>query len=272
MRADIKVLIVAVIAAALYANGALGQERKSIPPKDKDNPLTELISGYEFTPLKARALQDDDFDNPGFAWVAQGERFWNEAEGAAGKSCSSCHGSAADTMRGVGATYPKYQEAAKGVVNLEQRINLCRQTQMNAAPWPYGSDALLGMTAYLKLQSRGLPVDVKVDGPAHDSFELGQKLYNARIGQYGMSCAHCHNEHYNKNYRAELISQGHSNGFPAFQLKSQTFISLHQRLRGCYRDMRAQPYDLGSPEFVALELYLAWRGKGLPIETPAVRR
>jgi sulfur-oxidizing protein SoxA len=36
--------------------------------------------------------------------------------------------------------------------------------------------------------------------------------------------------------------------------------------------MRAEPYELGSPEFVALELYLAWRGKGLPVETPAVRR
>lgn len=265
-------IVAALAAAALCASAAKAQDRRSIPPKDKDNPLTELISGYEYTPLKPRSLQDDDFDNPGFAWVAQGERLWGETEGAAGKACASCHGNAAETMRGIGAAYPKFSEGAKAVINLEGRINLCRQDNMKAAPWPYGSDALLGMTAYVRLQSRGLPVDVKTDGPARDAFERGQKLYNTRFGQYGMSCALCHNVHYGKNYRADVISQGHSNGFPAFQWKSQNFISLHQRFRNCFRDMRAQPYELGSPEFVALELYLAWRGKGLPIETPAVRR
>jgi sulfur-oxidizing protein SoxA len=28
----------------------------------------------------------------------------------------------------------------------------------------------------------------------------------------------------------------------------------------------------GSKEYLDLELFLAWRGKGLPIETPGVRR
>jgi hypothetical protein len=30
------------------------------------------------------------------------------------------------------------------------------------------------------------------------------------------------------------------------------------------------PYD--SPDLVALELYLAWRAHGLPLESPGVRR
>lgn len=264
--------IAVLFAAALCALPATAQERKSIPPRDKDNPLPELISGYEFTPLKLRALQDDDFDNPGFTWVNRGERMWNVVEGGARKSCSSCHGNAAETMRSVGATYPKYLETANMVVTLEQRINMCRQDKMKAPPWPYESETLLDMTAYVKTQARGMPVDVKTDGPAREVFERGSTLYSARVGQLGMSCAHCHNDHYSKSYRAELLSQGHSNGFPAYQTKARTFISLHQRFRNCYADMRAEPYDLGSPEFVALELYLAWRGKGLPVETPAVRR
>jgi L-cysteine S-thiosulfotransferase len=268
-----RLLVIAVIlAAALRGPGIAAQERKSIPPRDANNPLTELISGYEFSPLKVKAQQDDDFDNLGFGWVGQGEVLWNEVDGGAKKSCASCHNNAAETMRGIGASYPKFQEAAKGVINLEQRINLCRQDKMQATPWAYGSDALLAITAYVKLQSRGMAVDVKTDGPAQQAFQLGQTLYNTRVGQLGMSCAHCHNDHYGDNLRAEVLSQGHSNGFPAFQTKTQSFISLHQRFRNCYRDIRAQPYDLGSPELVALELYLAWRGKGLPVETPAVRR
>lgn len=266
------VSIALLLAAMLHVGGADTQERKSIRPKDADNPLPELISGYEFTPIKIRALQDDDFDNPGFAWVTRGERMWGLAEGAARKSCSSCHAQAGQTMRNAGTAYPKYQEATKSVITLEQRINQCRTDHMKVTPWAYESEALLDMTAYVKSQARGLPVDVKVEGPARETFEKGRVLHEARVGQLDMSCAQCHNLHYAKNMRADVLSQGHSNGFPSYQMKSRGLISLHQRFRDCYQDMRAEPYDAGSPEMVALELYLAWRGKGLPVETPAVRR
>lgn len=264
-------LMTAALLIALSAP-APAQERRSVPPKDKDNPLTEIISGYYFSALKLRAMQDDDFDNPGFAWVSQGEKLWTEPEGEAQKACSSCHGNAAETMRGAGAGYPKFDQSAGKVVNLEQRINLCREGKMRAAPWPYESASLLGMTAYVRLQSRGLAVAVQTDGRAKASFDLGKQLYSSRIGQLGASCAHCHNEHYGKTLRAETLSQGHSNGFPALQVSTQKLISLHERLRACFRSVRAEPYDSGSDELVALELYLAWRGQGLPVETPAVRR
>jgi sulfur-oxidizing protein SoxA len=35
--------------------------------------------------------------------------------------------------------------------------------------------------------------------------------------------------------------------------------------------MRAEPYAYGAPEYIALELYLNWRARGMPMETPAVR-
>lgn len=267
--------ILAVLMAALCAamgGFAAAQERRSVPPKDSDNPLTELISGYYFSGLRLRSMQDDDFDNPGFAWVIKGERLWGETEGEARNSCSSCHGNAAETMRGAGSGYPKFDQTAGKVVSLEQRVNLCRETKMKAAPWPHESEALLGMTAYVRLQSRGLPVAVERNGSAQTSFELGKRIYGSRIGQLGASCAHCHNEHYGNNLRAETLSQGHSNGFPAFQVKTQKLVSLHERVRACFRDMRAEPYDSGSDEMVALEHYIAWRGNGLPVETPAVRR
>ena len=42
--------------------------------------------------------------------------------------------------------------------------------------------------------------------------------------------------------------------------------------RWCNEAVDAEPHAYGSDEYLALELYLAWRGRGLPIETPAVRR
>ena len=39
----------------------------------------------------------------------------------------------------------------------------------------------------------------------------------------------------------------------------------------CLIGMRAETYAYGSPEYVALETFLMWRARGMPLETPAVR-
>jgi sulfur-oxidizing protein SoxA len=40
----------------------------------------------------------------------------------------------------------------------------------------------------------------------------------------------------------------------------------------CNTLVRAEPYPYGADVYVNLELYMAWRSRGLPVETPAVRR
>jgi sulfur-oxidizing protein SoxA len=176
-------------------------------------------------------------------------------------------------MKGVGAAYPKYDEGAGRPINLEQRINRCRVEHMAAEPWPWESEPLLAMTAYVRHQSRGMPVAVEVDGPAAPFFAAGEALYEQRRGVMDMACKHCHNDNYGRHLRTQLLSQGQSNGFPMYRLFAQGMVSLH-RLFGaiCYRLVRADPPEPGSGEFVDLELYLAWRGRGLPVETPAVRQ
>jgi sulfur-oxidizing protein SoxA len=239
------------------------------PPKG--SPLPELISGYYFRDKKTRALQDDDFGNPGFLWVERGKALWSKVEGKAGKSCASCHNVAAKSMKGVGATYPKYNPATKKLINLEQRINLCRTKYMKAKAWKWESQSLLSMTTFVRYQSRGMPVHVKIDGPAKPFFERGKKFYYQRRGQLDMSCANCHETYFGQHIRSDLLSQGQSNGFPTYRLKWQKVGSLHRRFRGCNKNIRAKPYKSGSDIYVDLELYLAWRGQGLKVETPAVR-
>ena len=70
---------------------------------------------------------------------------------------------------------------------------------------------------------------------------------------------------------AETISQGHGTAFPAYRLEWQALGSLQRRLRNCLVGMRAQSYTFGAPEYVDLELFLMWRARGMPAETPAVR-
>ncbi|MGG7568444.1 sulfur oxidation c-type cytochrome SoxA [Rhodovulum sp. DZ06] len=236
----------------------------------EDHPLDELISGWRFRSDETQALQMDDFENPAMVLVDQARDLWAEVDGSEGKACESCHMDVEETMVGVRAGYPKWNEAAGKPFSLEHAINACRTERMGAEAWKWESDQMLGMTALVGLQSRGMPVDID-DDALSDWIEQGKELYYTRVGQLDMSCAHCHEDNYGNMIRADHLSQGHVNGFPVYRLKWQKVGSMHRRFKGCMDNIRAEPYKRGSDEFVALEAYLAWRGQGLSVETPAVR-
>ena len=245
---------------------------KGVTPTAENHPLAKIISGYEFRNKETKMLQDDDFDNPAYIWVDAGEELWSTVDGAAGKSCAECHGDASDSMKGVKASYPKWNDAKGRPLTLQQQVNDCRTERMQAEEWDWESDEMLGMAAYVASQSRGMPVAVKTDGQMTPWFEKGKDIYYTRVGQLDMSCANCHKDNYGKNIRADMLSQGQINGFPTYRLKWQKLGSVHRRFKGCMTNIRAKPYDVGSDEFVALELYTAWRGQNLPVESPAVRQ
>ncbi len=231
----------------------------------------ELRSGYTYASKETRAMQDDDFANPSSIWMDQGEELWSKTQGKAGKSCASCHDDAAQSMKGVATRYPVFDKSLGKLKNVEQQINICRKQRMEAKPFKWESNKMLAMTVYVKGQSRDMPVNVKINGPAAPFFEKGKAQYFQRRGQLNLACKHCHEDNAGNLARANLLSQGHSNGFPLYRLAWQRLGSLHRRFRGCDKNIRARPYGYGSDEYVNLELYLAARGRGLPVETPAVR-
>jgi L-cysteine S-thiosulfotransferase len=97
-------------------------------------------------------------------------------------------------------------------------------------------------------------------------------MYFAVHGKLDFSCAACHDKLSGKRVRTQAISQGHSVGFPAYRLEWQTVGSLNRRLRACFYGMEASVPAATDPILAELELYLAWRAQGLPIEAPALRR
>ena len=231
-----------------------------------------LKSGIEFASEDVRKLQADDFANPGMLWVARGEKLWGEAAGRSGKSCASCHQDARASMRGVAARYPQVDPGAARLVDLEGRINLCRERNQQGSALRRESDELLALTAYVAHHSRGLPVAVTIDLQNRRNFERGRELYFTRSGQMNLACTHCHDRNWGRHLLADTITQGHSNAYPAYRLEWQSVGSLQRRIRACYYGLRAEMPPYGAQELLDLELYLAWRGGGLPIETPGVRR
>ena len=232
-------------------------------------------SGYFWATPETQAMQDDDFSNPGYPLVDAAEEAWNTVNGTAGKSCASCHDDAADSMKGVGAMYPIYDEVTKKPINIELRINRCLEDNMGAKPYKYESAQMLGMTAYVRTQSKGMAMvstAADKDDALNPFFKQGEAFFNERRGQLDMACKHCHEDNAGNVIRAETLSQGQSNGFPTYRLKWNGLGSLHRRFRGCNKNIRAQPYGYGSDEYLALETFVAWRGRGLPVEAPAVRK
>jgi sulfur-oxidizing protein SoxA len=229
-------------------------------------------SGYLYLGAETRALQDDAFANPGLLWVERGGALWSTPESEAGKSCADCHGAALDSMRGVRARYPAYDPELGRPLDLEQRINQCRRRHMQAAPWPWESEELLAISAFVGFQSRGLPVAVDVAGPLAPHLERGKAFWYQRRGQLDLACSDCHDDLAGRHLYGDVVSQGQSNGFPVYRMLWQTLGSLQRMFRWCNTAVRAEPYPFGADEYLDLEIYLAWRGRGLPVETPAVRR
>lgn len=255
---------------ALTIDGEAMVTRTAAP---EGHPFDEVLSGWLFRTAETRALEVDTFDNPGMLDVEEGERLWNTVEGTAGKSCASCHDAAADSMKGVGASYPKWDADAGRPINIEVRINKCREENMGAEPYAFDKGGQKPLTAYIKHQSLGQPMQVDLNqGELQSWWERGKELYYTRTGQLNLSCASCHEANMGKMIRADHLSQGQVNGFPTYRLKQAGLVSLHNRFRGCIRDTRAEFPAAFSDELMALEVYVTWRGTGLSIETPAVRQ
>ena len=239
---------------------------------DAPIPRSALKPGSAFTSPEIRAMQADDFANPGMLWVTRGERLWREAAGSSGKSCAGCHGDAAVSMKGVATRYPRIDPGAAQLINVSGRINGCRERNQTAQPLPPESEDLLALTAYVTHQSHGMPMSVAIDAQNRRDFERGRERFYRRMGQMNLACAHCHDRNWGRTLFNETLSQGHGTGWPAYRLEWQTFGSMQRRLRACYSGLRAEmpPYD--ARELVELELFLAWRANGVPLESPGVRR
>jgi sulfur-oxidizing protein SoxA len=231
-------------------------------------PFEQPVSGYRFLTPETQALQDDAFANPGYLWVAAGAEAYQKEHGT--DSCASCHGEGG--MVGVATRYPRFDEGAQTLLNLEGRINACRTEHQKLTALAYESQELLALTSYVAEQSRGMMTQVSVSADAAPWFQAGEAYFLQRRGQLNLACQQCHDQSWGKMLRGDRLSQGQPNAFPAYRLEWQSLGSLHRRLQNCETGVRAEPQALGSRAYLGLELYLVWRSRGLVLEAPGVRR
>ena len=226
-------------------------------------------SSYDLMSPENKAMQDDASLNPALFWVTDGQVLWQEKLGPKNTACASCHGDVKQSMRGVAAQFPKM---IKGKLQtLEGQINACRMNTQKAPQLAYESKELLSLTALIAMQSKGMPITVQKNAGNAAQMNQGEHWFNKRMGQLNLSCAQCHEDRAGLKLGGSVIPQGHPNAYPIYRLEWQTLGSVQRRLRNCMSGVRAQQFDYGSPEMAQLELFLMWRAKGLPMESPGVR-
>ena len=246
-------------------------------------PSDQRRSGAEFMSASTRAMQRDDSLNPGMLWVKDGEALWQavpevrlQGGGAVTdttgrQSCAACHGDASRRMRGVAARYPAFDDASQRPLTLAGRINQCRQKHQQSQPWRAESAELLAMESYIAFQSRAVPITPPADTRLQPYQERGRQRYLQQLGQLDLSCAQCHDQRAGLRLGSSLIPQAHPGGYPVYRLEWQGVGSLERRLRNCMSGVRAESFAFGSVELVELQLYLAERARGMPLEAPGVR-
>jgi L-cysteine S-thiosulfotransferase len=234
-------------------------------------PRADRRSGYDLMSRELKSMQDDRTSNPGMLSVLDGEAIWKQRAGAADRACADCHGNNAAAMKGVAVRYPAFDKTSRRPINLEQRINQCREQRQHAPPLVYESKELLALSAFVAGRSRGLKISPPADKRLIPFRNAGREFFYLRQGQLNLSCAQCHDDNWSKRLAGSAITQAHPTGYPLYRLEWQGMGSLQRRLRNCLIGMRAESFDYGTLEYVSLEVYLMWRARGMTFETPAVR-
>lgn len=227
-------------------------------------------TGYVFMGPALQAMQREDSLHPGMLWVEEGRIAWRAP--APGGACSDCHGpDPGSRLAGVVARYPAWDIRLGRALNLGQRIDACRERHQRASALGADSPVRLALEAALGHASRGTPVAPPEDARLAPLRTLGGRLWHTRLGQLDLSCAQCHDQNVGARLGGSVIPPANGLGYPTYRLQWETLGSLQRRLRNCLTGVRAEPFAPDSQEWLALELYLALRDRGLPVETPAVR-
>ncbi len=226
-------------------------------------------SGYQDMGAALQKMQDDDTANPGMLFVQLGRQLWSTPAGASNKSCADCHALA--DMKGVAVRYPAIPKGGEKPIDLESRIRLCRTENQQAEPLAPESRDLLALMALVAHQSRGMAIAPADDLRLASFREQGAEIYRRRQGQLNLSCAICHDDNAGKKLAGVTIPQAHPTGYPVYRLEWQALGSLKRRLRNCLIGIRADAYPSDAAEYVALEIYLMDRAKGMLLEAPGVR-
>jgi L-cysteine S-thiosulfotransferase len=201
--------------------------------------------------------------------VAAGRRIWQKRF-RNGKSLGSCFPNGG---RRIAATYPQYDARLKKVVTLETAINQCLLLNKEAPFDPSDAQAMGAVLAWLRSQSDGQKIAVRVSGSAaEERFDAGRSLFFMRSGQQNFACASCHLQAAGRIYANSALPPvvGLAAQWPV--IRDGQVVTITGRIRECLARMGAAPVNFSAEDFAHLEYFLAYLANGYPLKANAIRR
>jgi len=257
MKAGIKI----VLSVALLSSLSFGGEQFAMSDSDRA--------------MYAEMLEN----NPADLMVANGEELLAE-------KCGGDAGLAAflnvseDELPVYLAGFPRYLPEFKQVVAIDQVLQGLMHKNGHK-PFKLKSSDMFDMSAYAKSLANGekSQIDINANPQMKEAYVLGEKTFNQKRGGRGLSCMSCHSpDIIGSVLRTQPLPDLSNKGvavaatWPAYRMTKSSLRTLQRRFQGCMKNALLKVIPIGSPEMVALEVYLTKRAEGTEIAIPGLKR
>lgn len=176
------------------------------------------------------------------------------------------------------AGFPRYVDKLKMVAGLDQVMQAIMK-QNGHTPFKLKSADMFGMLAYAKSLANGEKIAIDVNANKHmkHAFAMGKEVFETKRGGRGLSCLSCHNDGVKGGIlrTQPLPDLGENNAggtWPAYRMTKSSLRTLQRRFQGCMNNALLAVIPIGSPEMVALEVYITNMAKGNEIAIPGLKR
>jgi sulfur-oxidizing protein SoxA len=185
-----------------------------------------------------------------------------------------------DALPAYIAGFPRYIDKLGMVAGLDQALQ-ASMAQNGHKPFALKSSEMFAMSAYAKsiANDEKVNIDVNANKQMKAAYALGDEVFNTKRGGRGLSCMSCHNQEViglilRTQPLPDLGSAANKSGatWPAYRMTKSSLVTLQNRFQGCMKNALLAVIPLGSPEMVALEVYVTDKAKGREIAIPGLKR
>lgn len=218
-------------------------------------------------------------NNPADLMVANGEELLGEYCGGDEGLAAFLHVSE-DELPSYLAGFPRYLPEFKQVVGIDQVLQGLMY-ENGHKPFKLKSSNMFDMSTYAEsiANDEKINIDVNANKEMKEAYALGKKTYMTERGGRGLSCNSCHSDAVIGNIlRTQPLPDLSSKGvavaatWPAYRMTKSSLRTLQRRFQGCMKNALLKVIPIGSPEMVALEVYLTNEAKGTAIAIPGLKR
>ena len=218
-------------------------------------------------------------NNPADLMVANGEELLAEF-GGGDEGLAEFLKVSEDDLPAYLAGFPRYLEEFKQVVGIDQVLQGLMYKNGHK-PFKLKSSNMFDMSAYAKSLANGEKSQIDIDANQHmkDAYALGKEVFETKRGGRGLACLSCHSSDIiGSVLRTQPLPDLSNKGvavaatWPAYRMTKSSLRTLQRRFQGCMKNALLKVIPIGSPEMVALEVYLTKQAEGTEIAIPGLKR